>query len=45
MSNLFRNYDVDTAPVPHIQSLIAGALIVAALFGPIGLMAARMAGY
>ena len=45
MSNMFRNYDLDATSVPHFQSLIAGTLVLIALLGPLGMMAAKVAGY
>lgn len=38
------NYKTDLH-LPHASSLLAALLVIAALLGPIGFMAARVAGY
>lgn len=43
-SDEFFNDSYDRSPVHIVQSLLAATFIVALLLGPIGFMAARMAG-
>jgi hypothetical protein len=40
MNNMHNNLHI-----PHLPALIAAALIFAAFWGPLGVMAARIAGY